>query len=86
MSVRREDNGKVVLEGKCPVEDAEPLLQLLQSTPAAHCDLTRCSHLHTAVVQVILAARPPLIGPCGDAWVEQWILSATRELELADGR
>ena len=32
-----------------------------------------CGQLHTAVVQVILAARPTLVGPCGDAWVGQWI-------------
>lgn len=75
MSVRREDSGKVVLEGNCPVEDAEPLLQFLQSTPGASCNLTHCHHLHTAVVQVILAARPALIGPCGDPWVEQWVIS-----------
>ena len=73
MSVRRE-NGSIVLKGICPVEDAEPLLQMLQATPAAPCDWTRCSHLHTAVLQVILAARPILVGPCGDSWIEQWII------------
>jgi hypothetical protein len=78
VSVRRDDSGKVILEGKCPVEDAEPLLQLLQATPGAPCDLSHCSELHTAVVQVILATHPALIGPCGDAWVEQWILSEAR--------
>ncbi len=78
MSVRRDDSGQVVLEGDCPVEDAERLLQLLQSTPGAPCDLTRCNRLHTAVVQVILAVRPTLIGPCGDPWVEQWIASVAR--------
>jgi hypothetical protein len=78
VSVRRDDSGKVFLEGRCPVEDAEQLLQMLQSNPGASCDLTLCNHLHTAVVQVILAARPPLIGPCGDAWVEQWIVSIAR--------
>jgi hypothetical protein len=31
------------------------------------------------VVQVILAARPALIGPCGDAWIEQWV---SRQLVL----
>ena len=75
MSVRRDDSGNVILEGSCPVEEAEQLLQMLQSTPGAPCDLTRCNHLHTAVVQIILAARPTLIGPCGDPWVEQWIVS-----------
>ena len=73
MSVGRGDNGVIVLEGRCAVEEAEPLLQMLQATPAAPCDWTRCSHLHTAVVQVILAARPALIGPCRAPYVEQWI-------------
>jgi hypothetical protein len=72
VSVRRDDNGSIVLDGDCPVEDAEPLLQMLQATPAAPCDWSRCRRLHTAVVQVVLAARPVLVGPCGDAWVEQW--------------
>jgi hypothetical protein len=78
VSVRRDDTGTIVLEGPCPVEDAEPLLQLLQATPAARCDWTRSSHLHTAIVQVVLAVRPVLTGPCGDPWIEQWIESRAR--------
>jgi hypothetical protein len=73
LSARRDDNGTIVLEGRCPVEDAEPLLQLLEATPQASCDWTQCSHVHTAVLQVLLMARPTLVGPCGDPWVEQWI-------------
>lgn len=75
MSVRRDESRNIVLEGNCPVEDAEPLLQLLQANPTAQCDWRRCSHLHTAVVQVVLAARPNLVGPCGDPWIEHWIAS-----------
>jgi hypothetical protein len=73
VSVRLDETGTILLEGSCPVDDAEPLLQLLQATPTARCDWTRCSHLHTAVVQVVLAARSALTGPCGDPWIEQWI-------------
>ena len=40
MTVRRSDNGTIVLDGICPVEDAEPLLQLLQATPTAGIDWT----------------------------------------------
>ena len=58
MSVRRHENGTIVLEGDCPVEDAETLLQMLQATPGVPLDWTQCSQLHTAVLQVILAARP----------------------------
>ena len=73
MSVRRDDSGVILLDGVCPVEDAEPLLQMLQATPSARIDWTRCSRLHTAVLQVILAARVAPAGPCGDPWVERWI-------------
>jgi hypothetical protein len=79
VSVRRDDLGTIVLEGNCAVEDAEPLLQLLQATPPGRCDWTRCNYLHTAVVQVVLAAGPVLIGPCGDPWTEQWIASLLSE-------
>jgi hypothetical protein len=73
MTVRRSDNGTLVLEGTCPVEDAEQLLQLLQNMPTAGVDWTQCRQLHTAVLQVILASGTVPIGPCGDAWVAQWI-------------
>jgi hypothetical protein len=73
MSIRRDGDGTIVLDGSCPVEDAEPLLQMLQATPAARVEWTHCHHLHTAVVQVILAARPALGGGCGDTWLRQWL-------------
>ena len=76
MSVRRGDDGAtIVLDGRCAVEEAEPLLQLLQASPAACLDWRQCTHLHTAVLQVILAAQPQLIGHCGDAWVQRWVAS-----------
>ena len=80
MTVRSADNGMLVLEGVCPVEDAEALLQLLQTRPAAALDWTRCSQLHTAVLQVVLASGRVPLGPCGDAWVGKWLaLKSLRE-------
>ena len=73
MTVGRADNGTLVLDGACPVEDAETLLQLLQVTPAAAIDWTQCRQLHTAVFQVALASGKVPVGPCGDAWVAQWL-------------
>ena len=73
MSVRKSDDGSIVLIGECPVEEAEPLLRLFQENPRARLDWTSCRYLHTAILQVILAAKPPLVGPCGDEWVEQWV-------------
>jgi hypothetical protein len=73
VSLRRDEAGAIVLDGVCPVEDAEPLLQMLQATPTAMLDWSRCNHLHTAVLQVILAARIAPAGPCGDPWIRQWM-------------
>lgn len=75
MTVARKHTGTITLTGTCPVEDAEPLLQLLQTFPSAVLDWTQCTELHTAVLQLILAGRPRLIGPCGDPWVAQWVMS-----------
>ena len=73
MTVRRSDDGALVLEGVCPVEDAETLLQLLQTGPAEVLDWKPCRQLHTAVLQVILASGIVPVGPCGDALVGQWL-------------
>jgi hypothetical protein len=73
VSVNRRSDGTIVLGGRCPVEDAESLLELLQVSSAAPVDWTQCIYLHTAVLQVILGARRMLVGQCGDAWVRQWV-------------
>lgn len=78
MTVRRNDTGTVILDGVCAVEDAEPLLRMLQETPAAIVDWTRCRQLHTAVFQVILASGIVPIGPCGDVWVAEWLAPKLR--------
>ena len=73
MTVRRGDNGTIVLEGVCPVEDAEPLLQMLQTTPTAEVSWTQCRQLHTAVLQVIIGSGSVPIDRCGDPWIAQWV-------------
>jgi len=73
MTIRRDDNGVIVLEGVCPVEDAEPLLQMLQAMPSADIDWRGCHQLHTAVLQLVLASGRIPISRCGDAWVAQWL-------------
>jgi hypothetical protein len=72
VTVHRRENETIMLEGNCTAEEAEPLLQMLQDGPRPMLDWTTCSHLHTAVLQVVLAAEPALIGPCGDPWVARW--------------
>jgi hypothetical protein len=73
LTIRRSDEGILILDGVCDVEEAESLLQMLQETPVATVDWTQCRQLHTAVLQVIMASGNSPIGPCGDVWVQQWL-------------
>lgn len=72
MTICRAADGTIVLDGACPVEDAEPLLQMLLATPQSPIDWSRCRKPHTAVVQILIAADRVPIGPCGDGWIAQW--------------
>ncbi len=60
MTIHRTDQA-IVLDGVCPVEDAELLMQELQSGPDL-IDWSGCTHLHTACLQVLLAAGLPVRG------------------------
>lgn len=77
MSVTRDTAGHIVLTGHCPVEDAETLLQMTQATPDSPLDCRACGALHTAVVQVILAASPKVIGPIADPLAARWLARFT---------
>jgi hypothetical protein len=48
----------IEIDETCTVEDAETLLQLVLEHPDAAIDMHNCAHMHTAAVQVILAAKP----------------------------
>jgi hypothetical protein len=61
MTVKSEE-GRIVLEGRCRIEDAETLLQALQYSPGSIVDIQHADKLHTAVVQVLLAANRPIEG------------------------
>ncbi|MFC0389595.1 hypothetical protein [Muricoccus vinaceus] len=61
------------LEGPARVEHAEPLLAFLQGGENRRVDLRGAGPLHAAVVQVLLALRPGLDGPAGDAFTARWL-------------
>ena len=56
---------RAVFHDVVAVEEAEGLLEWLQSKPGAKVDLARCRHLHTANLQVLMASRPAV-----SAWPE----------------
>jgi hypothetical protein len=83
MSVAVE--GEVVyLRGECRVEDAEPLLALLQAVPGRPLDLSGAGHLHAAVLQLLLAFRPPLVGSAADDFTARWLMPLLAEQPVQD--
>ena len=58
----RIHEGTILLEGRCPAGDAEDLLGALRDRPGASVDIGGAVKLHMAVLQVLLALRPPVIG------------------------
>lgn len=75
MTVRVAD-GVILLEGHCPVEDAEPLLVALRETAAPRVDLSHVGQLHMAVAQLLLAVRPLVLVPPSERFIGDLTLSA----------
>ena len=72
MTIRRQDDA-VLLDDVCAVEDAETLMQELRAG-AAVIDWSGCTHLHTACLQVILAAAIPIRGSPANPAIVRWII------------
>lgn len=67
MTVRLADDGVIVLEGVCPIEDADRLLELRTADPDAVIDWRACDQAHSAVIQLLFIGDPKILGaPSGD--------------------
>jgi hypothetical protein len=68
---------RAIFRDVASVEEAESLLEWLQRTSNATVDLAACTHLHTANLQVLMAARPAIA-----SWPENTELRAWLEAAL----
>jgi hypothetical protein len=68
-----------VVEGTSIVEDALTLVEFLQSHDDAKVDLGSCNHLHTAVLQVLLMARPEIVSLPREAFLARWLSPLLRQ-------
>jgi hypothetical protein len=73
LSVTKAEDGRILLGGVCPIEEAETLLRYLSETPGATVDWSACEHAHTAVIQVLLAAQPRIVGRPADPFLDHHI-------------
>ena len=86
MTVRLDD-GMVVLEGDCRVEEAETLAALL-SADVRPVDLSRCRSLHGAVLQALLCFRPPVAARPAEGFLNEMVMPSLAGLTCkgeADG-
>jgi hypothetical protein len=68
------DAGVLQLQAECGVEDALALLEQLAVPLPPGIDLRACTHLHTALVQVLAACRPRVAAPPDDAFLARWLM------------
>ena len=64
---------RVRFEDVCTVEDALPLLEFLKGIDAPEVDLSACTYLHTALLQLLLAARPGMAAQPTDPALARWV-------------
>jgi hypothetical protein len=67
------DNKIICLEGNCGAEDVEALLAALADGHRS-VDMSEVDHLHAAVLQVLLAFGPRLLGSPRDTFVRTWLI------------
>jgi hypothetical protein len=66
----------VVMSDIVSVDDAEGLLEWLQNKPAAKVDLSACTHLHPANLQVLMAAQCRVTQWPQDSGLRAWLETA----------
>ncbi len=66
----------VIFDGVVSVEAAEDLLQWHQKNPKGRVDLSTCTHLHAAVLQVLMASHMVVSAWPQDDDLKIWLTTA----------
>jgi hypothetical protein len=72
MTIRTEDS-TIQLMGLCGHDDVESLLAALTDHPDLPIDLTAATHLHGAILQLLMRAGRRIEGEPLDAFVSTWL-------------
>ncbi|MGN7610967.1 hypothetical protein ACQZV8_02665 [Magnetococcales bacterium HHB-1] len=56
----------------CTIEEAEALFEWLQNNPEGGINLEKCEHLHTAILQVLIALKPKVTVLPEEKFLAQW--------------
>jgi hypothetical protein len=69
---------RAIFRDDVSVDEAEGLLEWLHTRPAAKADLSACSHMHTANLQVLMAARAGIATWPKNAELRAWLEPALK--------
>jgi anti-anti-sigma regulatory factor len=64
---------KALFHGQVSAEEAEALLEWLQKTKHAEVDFTEARHIHTAVIQVLLAGDIRVSAWPKESFLQTWL-------------
>ena len=67
---------QILFKDVVSVEDAEGLLEWLQKKAAVKVNFSACTHLHSANLQVLMAAKPIITAWPADPAFTGWLQSA----------
>jgi hypothetical protein len=69
---------RAIFHEEVSVEEAEGLLEWLQTRPAAKADLSACSHMHTANLQVLMTAKTVITSWPKNVELRAWLEPALK--------
>jgi len=72
---------RAIFRDEVAIEEAEALLEWLQTRPTAKADLAACHHLHTANLQVLMAAKTAVSSWPTNAELRAWLEPALKSAE-----
>lgn len=78
MTVEAREGAVIELSGVCGVDDAEALQRALLAAPDSTVKWDTCEHLHTAVLQVLLATKPRIGGAPSNPFLREHVAPLLR--------
>ena len=72
---------RALFRDEVSIEEAEALLEWLQTRPTAKADLSACQHLHTANLQVLMAAKTGISNWPRNVELRAWLEPALKSRE-----
>ena len=68
------EKDRILIQGICGADDVEVLMSALRAHGSSIVDLSEADHLHTAILQVLLAFRPSITGTPRDTFIRTWLI------------